>query len=71
MVICMKLTKSRSSKAAEQHPVIMQITPSVAVASVLPPLVGTSLTTCSNADVRHCARWVLQYVESLKDANVD
>jgi hypothetical protein len=71
MVTCMKLTKSRLSKAAEQHPVIMQITPSVAAASVLPPVVGTSLMTCSNADAKHCARWVLQYVESLKDAKVD
>jgi hypothetical protein len=23
--------------------------------------------TCSNADARHAARWILQYVESLKD----
>jgi hypothetical protein len=69
MVIYRKPAKSESSKATEHQPVITQITPSVATASVLPPMEGTSLTACSNADARHCTRRVLQYVENLKDAD--
>jgi hypothetical protein len=49
----------------------MQVTPSVVVASILPPMAGTVMTTCSNVDARHCAQRVLQHVESLKDANAD
>jgi hypothetical protein len=45
----------------------VQTTPYVVATSVPPPTVGTSLMTCSNADARHAARWILQYVESLKD----
>jgi hypothetical protein len=40
----------------------------VATTSVPPPVVGICLTACSNADDRHCARRVLQYVQGLKDA---
>jgi hypothetical protein len=71
MIICRKPDKSESSKAAKQQPDIRQITPSVVVSSILPPMAGIGLTTCSNADARHCARRVLQYVDSLKDTEID
>jgi hypothetical protein len=71
MIICKKPTKSESSKAAEHQPVITRITPYVAAASVPPPMAGTGLTACSSADARHCARRVLQYVQSLKDVEAD
>jgi hypothetical protein len=41
------------------------------VASAPPPLAGASLTTCSNADAMSSAQWILQYLESLKDTEVD
>jgi hypothetical protein len=68
MIICRKSAKSAASKAAEQQPVIVQMTSSVAAASVPPPVVGIGLMACSNADAKHSSQWVLQYVESLKDA---
>jgi hypothetical protein len=71
MIIYKKPTKSESSKAAEHQPVITHITPYVLAASILHPVAGTCLMACSNADARHCARWILQYVESLKDAEAD
>jgi hypothetical protein len=39
----------------------------VAAASILAPMVGTGLTICSNAEARESTRWVLQYLESLKN----
>jgi hypothetical protein len=71
VIIYRKLDKSESSKAAKQQPIIIQITSSVVAASVPPPMVGTDLMACSNVDARHCARQVLQYVESLKDAEAN
>jgi hypothetical protein len=43
----------------------------MAAASIPPPVVGTSLTACSNANAGHYTQRVLQYVESLKDAEAD
>jgi hypothetical protein len=71
MIICRKPAKSESYKATEQQPIIMQIKPSMAATSAFPPVAGTCLMACSNADVWHCAQRVLKYVESLKDAEVD
>jgi hypothetical protein len=44
---------------------------SMAAASVPLPTTGIGLIACCNDDVRHSARWVLQYVESLKDAEAE
>jgi hypothetical protein len=49
----------------------MQITSLVDTASIPPPTVGIGLTACSNAEARHCAQRVLQYVESLKGAEAN
>jgi hypothetical protein len=68
MIICEKSAKSESSKAAKQWTVNVQTTPSVPAASPSTPVVGTSLMSCSNADARLSARRILQYLESLKDA---
>jgi hypothetical protein len=68
MIIYKKSAKSEPSKAAEQQPVNVQTTPSMAAASVPLPAARTGLTTCSNADARHATLWILQYVECLKDA---
>jgi hypothetical protein len=46
-------------------------TSSGATASAPPPLAGVGLTTCSYNDARHSIQWVLQYLESLKDAETD
>jgi hypothetical protein len=50
MIIYRKSAMSESSKAAKQQPVIEEVTPSVAAASVPPPAVRTCMTACSNAD---------------------
>jgi hypothetical protein len=52
MIICRKTTDSESSKAVEQQPINVQMTPSLAVASAPPSVAGTGLTTCPNADAR-------------------
>jgi hypothetical protein len=71
MIICRKPDKSESSKAAKQQSAIVHITSLVVAASIPPPVVGTSLTACSNANARHCAQRILQYLESLKDTKAN
>jgi hypothetical protein len=53
-----KSTDSEPSKAAEQQPVIMQMTPSLAAVSTPPPLAEIGLTTCSNANARSSAQQI-------------
>jgi hypothetical protein len=71
--VCRKSLKSESSKALEQQPTGKQIVSSVATASVplLVVVVGACLVIYSNAEAKHSTRWVLQYLESQKDAEAD
>jgi hypothetical protein len=71
MILCRKPVDGEPSKAAEQQPVNVQTTPSLAVASAPPPSTGTSLTHYSNADARSSTQRILRYLESLKDAEAD
>jgi hypothetical protein len=43
----------------------------VAIASAPPPMGGTCLMVCSNAEARHSAQRIVQYLENLKDVEVD
>jgi hypothetical protein len=71
VIIRRKSTDGKPSKDAEQQPVIAQTTPSLAVVSTPPPLAGTGLMACSNAEARSSAQWILRYLESLEDAEAD
>jgi hypothetical protein len=71
MIIYRKSTDGEPSKAADQQPVNVQLTPSLAVVYVSLLLAGTCLTACSNADVMSSTQRILQYLESLKDAKAD
>jgi hypothetical protein len=42
----------------------------VAIASA-PPMGGTCLMVCSNAEARYSAQQIVQYLENLKDVEVD
>jgi uncharacterized OsmC-like protein len=65
-----KLAEDKSSKADEQESIDMQISSMVAAFSPL-PLVGAGLMACSNADAMSSAKQILQYLESLKDAEAN
>jgi hypothetical protein len=65
VIIYRKSIDGEPSKAAEQQQVNVQMTPSLVVVSASPPLVGTGLTACSNADARSSTQRILQYMESL------
>jgi hypothetical protein len=56
MIIRRKSTDGKPSKDAEQQPVIAQTTPSLVVVSTPPPLAGTGLMACSNAEARSSAQ---------------
>jgi hypothetical protein len=71
MAICRKSTKSESSNAVARQPVGKQTILSVTAASVPPHVVGIGLTICSNAEARQPTQRVLQYLESLKNADVE
>jgi hypothetical protein len=71
ITICRKSTKSESSKVAEQHPAGNQTISPVAATSIPPPMVGTGLVICLNAEARHSTRQILQCLESVKDAEAD
>jgi hypothetical protein len=71
MTICRKSTKSESSKATEQQLAGKQTISTVDVASISPPVVGSGLTIYSNAEARQSTRRVLQYLESLKNAEAE
>jgi hypothetical protein len=60
--------KNGSSKHADQRSAVVETAPSVATVSDPSPLVGTGLIICSNAKARQCTQRVLQYLESLKNA---
>jgi hypothetical protein len=59
------------SKATEQQPTIEQATSHVATASAPPPMGGTCLMVCSNAEARHSIQLVLHHLESLKDVDTE
>jgi hypothetical protein len=71
VTICRKSTDGKLSKAAEQEPANVQMTPSMAVVSTPPQLVGASFTACSNVDARSSAQQIVWYLESLKDVEGD
>jgi hypothetical protein len=56
-----------SSKAAEQKPVDVLVTSSVATTSAPPPLAGPGLMACTYNDAMSSTQSVLLYLESLKD----
>jgi hypothetical protein len=71
MTVYRKFSKSGSSKDVKQQLATVQTSPSVAAASAPPLVVGIGLMIYSNVEARHSIRWVLQYLESLKDAEAD
>jgi hypothetical protein len=71
MLFCRTPDADEPSKATEQKSVNVLTTPSGASASTPPPLVGADLMVCSYNDTRSSAQWVLQYLESLKDAEAN
>jgi hypothetical protein len=60
-----------SSKAAEQKPVDVLATSSVATTSAPPPLAGPGLMACTYNDAMSSTQSVLLYLESLKDVKAD
>jgi hypothetical protein len=65
-----KSSLGRPSKAVELQPTAKQAT-SYAATSSAPPMGGTCLTVCSNAEARHFTQRVLHYLESLKDVKIE
>jgi hypothetical protein len=71
LINCRKSTEDKPPKADEQGPVNMQTTSSMAATSAPRPLAGAYLMACSNADARSSGQRVLQYLESMKDAEAE
>jgi hypothetical protein len=59
------------SKVVEQQLAAKQAISSVSTASAPPHVEGTCLTVCSNAEARHSAQRIVQYLENLKDVEAD
>jgi hypothetical protein len=61
-------------KHTDQQPLVAQISLSTATAFVPPPVRGaggTGLRICSTAEARDSARWLADFLEGLKDIEID
>jgi hypothetical protein len=73
MLYCRTHDANEPSKAVEQKHVDVLAISSIATAtaSAPPPSMGAGLMACTYNDTRSSAQWVLSYLESLKDVEVD